>query len=89
MKYTKGPWIIDDTLHDEDPVTVIEQRGRTIAEVVEWAEGGNACLIAAAPDLLEACEKSLKVFHLDSDMEEDFAPEIKALEQAITKARRG
>ena len=40
-------------------------------------------------DLLEACQMALKVFHLDSDMEEDFAPEISALTEAINKAKGG
>ena len=43
-------------------------------------------LFTAAPDLLEAAKLALIVFHYDSDMEEDFAPEIDALTKAITKA---
>lgn len=55
MKHTPGPWEIDTTLHEEDPITIIETiHGRTIAEVIEWGESNNARLIAAAPELLEA-----------------------------------
>lgn len=38
-------------------------------------------------ELLNACRAALTVLTLDSDMEEDFAPEIKQLRVAITHAR--
>ena len=38
-------------------------------------------------DLLAACEDALKCFNYDPDMQEDFAPEIKQLNQAIAKAK--
>lgn len=38
--------------------------------------------------LLEACKASLEVLRLDSDMEEDFRPEIDQLEAAIAAAKQ-
>ena len=41
------------------------------------------CLIAAAPDLLEACEKALARFK----SEKMYGPDRKAIEAAIKKAK--
>jgi hypothetical protein len=43
-------------------------------------------LFTAAPSLLKACKKALLCLKMDSDMEEDFAPEIKLLEKVISEA---
>jgi hypothetical protein len=43
-------------------------------------------LEVAAPELLEALKACYRALSIDSDMEEDFAPEIKQAKQAITKA---
>lgn len=55
----------------------------------EAQETGNACLIAAAPDLLAACEMALEAFDgMDADQ---FVPEVaaklKAMRAAVAKAR--
>ncbi len=39
--------------------------------------------------LLASCKAALSCFNYDSDMQEDFAPEIKQLEQAIAAAQDG
>ena len=46
----------------------------------------NAKLISAAPEMLEACELALGILHMDSDMEKDFAYEIRVLTDVIQKA---
>jgi hypothetical protein len=63
-QHTPGPWIYDDRY-----VNVIAEDGRAIAGRPAWSslspdsEEADARLIAAAPELLEACEAAL--FALD------------------------
>lgn len=51
MSHTPGPWRISEAHND-----VVDEMGRTIAEVVEWTDvaPANARLIAAAPMMLSA-----------------------------------
>ena len=69
MKHTPGPWKIDNSLDavNEREATgmyqIITERGTVIAETM--AEQG-ADLIAAAPELLEACRTVLRVYHGDN-----------------------
>ena len=53
MKHTPGPWRVSahDAIYSDNP-----DWGHTIAENVETC---NRSLIAAAPELLEACKSSL------------------------------
>ena len=54
------------------------------------AESDNRlALMAAAPELLAACQSALACFLMDSDMEEDFAEEIALARAAISKAEKG
>lgn len=92
--YTPGPWEVEENLGQiHQPFGVIGN-GYTVCHV-SWDPNlhdsfeevqANARLIAACPELLLACQSALRVFHLDSDMEEDFADEISQLERAIAKA---
>jgi hypothetical protein len=45
---------------------------------IEWLEEVNK-------ELLKACKNALGCLVIDSDMEEDFSPEIKQLKQAISR----
>jgi len=47
----------------------------------------NARLIASAPDLLSALQACLDYLLLDSMMEEDAAPEIEKIKNALAKAK--
>jgi len=94
MKHTPGPWKIDNTLDPEDEITIIDHHGRTIAEVEEWNDGGNAKFICRAcnshDDLVKACKLVL------SNHAQRYGPngysikfrksEIEMIRQAITKA---
>lgn len=59
MKYefkgTKGKWSIDEVFQD---TFVVAESGR-VAEVYSLKEREDAHLIAAAPELLEACKQAL------------------------------
>jgi len=89
MEHTKGPWERSKTAklcilgkeNGHGRFTICVMQNPHIQE-----QEANARLIAAAPELLEGCKSALKVLTLDSDMEEDFRPEIKALRAAIAKA---
>jgi len=48
----------------------------------------NARLIAAAPAMFEALKDCLKCLTMDSDMEEDFAPEIKKAKAILTRINK-
>lgn len=93
MSYTKGPWGFEHTKTYDDlnrecfrvyglgDVNIAKVSG----DITE--ENANAHLIAAAPDLLEACESSLEYFYrLQSEGADGFDSVIEALEQAISKA---
>lgn len=106
--HTKGPWVAEDR---GDPglewVEVVGANERSIADVGnsaanDWSEEdeANARLIAAAPDLLGACE-ALKAgvedavlrfldsngLQLRSDMEAILRARLARAEAAIAKAR--
>jgi hypothetical protein len=94
MTHTPGPWFSGSLFETEYEKVVSvgpfetdwHHYGDSIAEVFD-ANGNdavsNACLIAAAPDLLEACEKALARF----ESEKMFGPDRVALEEAIKKAK--
>lgn len=49
----------------------------------------NASLIANAPAMYDALKHCLKCLKMDSDMEEDFAPEIKAAKAILSEIEKG
>jgi hypothetical protein len=77
MTHTPGPWTVDDVW--------IEANGDTVAEV--WADG-DACLIAAAPDLLAALKIAEGYIHLwmEHNTGRNELNDLEAVEQAIAKA---
>jgi hypothetical protein len=60
-KSTPGPWIVYDDSNDGKTNRIeISARGKTVAHIyhsVPEKDLSNACLIAAAPDLLEALKR--------------------------------
>ena len=81
-KSTPGPWEV--TGHDGFHVYVVGSRGETIAKVAATINGP---LIAAAPDLLEACKLGLSTFDVPHDVQPSHArTAINALIDAIAKA---
>lgn len=61
-QHTPGPWTIHDQV-DSEGFTIIKGQGLRLAKVTnsepDWAEA-NARLIAAAPELLEDCEATMR-----------------------------
>ena len=73
-EHTKGPWHKSDTFRgyrNQHPDVVLDSTGRIVADVYGTGEGaevvetraGNLDVIAAAPDLLAACEALLIETH--------------------------
>jgi hypothetical protein len=59
-EHTKGPWEISKIGNNYDQYVVYAEADTRGANIVNTVEGeANARLIAAAPDLLEACKKLL------------------------------
>ena len=57
MNHTPGPWKAEQPSHDPQAWDVCTKSGGLLAKLVWGGEGGaNARLMAAAPDLLEACQ---------------------------------
>ena len=90
MKHTKGPWEISRGA--QNYAFSIESGSKTIALVPhipgKMVTKANAQLIAAVPELLEACERLLDDWH--SDDANFYIKEPKHLElarQAIKKAK--
>lgn len=90
-RHTAGPW------HRgfKDTQNIYGQDAKVIATVQCWTKSwqNNAALIAAAPELLEACNKALSEFthiYQDECYNEHVAPveTIRILEKVIFKAER-
>lgn len=55
MEHTPGPWrVVPSVVDDEWGITEYHKTGESVAQMV-WKR--DAALIAAAPDLLEACKR--------------------------------
>ena len=82
MSYTKGEWRVDRK-------HIYDESGRTLALLVD---GGyeemeaNAHLIAAAPDLYEACNKAWSYFMFRPAKTQEMWDILHQLEGAIAKA---
>lgn len=88
-KWTTGPWEVEQD--DEGSWAVLKSGSFvTFAFPTECGAGGsakyNAHLIAAAPDLYEALEKVILVYH-DDDLGDDLFEAIKEAMPALAKAR--
>lgn len=85
MSYTKGEWLFGHNVG-------VYCSGKHIADIAQSESGfdetlANARLIAAAPDLLEACELALSLFSLPSN--EITKEDLKEIQAAINKATNG
>ncbi len=88
MKYTAGPWWIGD-VHDFDGIAILYDEGRVpVANIPEGYSvrnaQGNAYLISAAPDLLEALMAIEMARHTDA--KEDWIKATALTDAAIVKA---
>ena len=95
MKHTPGPWEMRELkgYQSSDPVFLIEGNTTLHLMVVAFPDGhvvgeneANARLIAAAPDLLEAC-KALPDFDLESPDAADFVDHSSSFARAMILAR--
>lgn len=97
MKHTKGTWYTSGSVNiHEQRIIADEETGQTIAVCYGRGEHdnrkseteANAHLIAAAPELLEACEMLLDRlnYHGNIDILREEGP-IEDLRNAITKAQ--
>ena len=75
MRHTKGPWVVDGpTTNSEsyDCYYVRTEDGTIVAETDAWNgtanDGGDAHLISAAPDLLEALLSVVEDYDLGVDV---------------------
>jgi len=97
-EHTPGPW--DEMVIGRDNQFIeIENKDQSICTVLNFDTDenmfANACLIAAAPDLLAACEAiDAELMHLEASdlalfyqIEDEMADVIIKMRQAIAKAR--
>lgn len=75
--FTAGPWTMEKEGDPDFPIW-----GEQFCVATVWAQGqegeANARLIAAAPDLLAACEWALRVILYNLDRKEDCMSVLKA-----------
>jgi len=90
-KPTAGPWRVGELEHS----IVLGPKGEAVCSCFFFAERGapqgetaaNARLIAAAPDLLAACERLLAAFAPPSKLSDDLIrDEMAAVRAALAKA---
>lgn len=88
MKHTKGPWFFEDDKHNTHKWIFSQATGYVIArfEHDEINLEANAHLIAAAPDLLSACEAAL-IDLCSDELFESHKETINTLQSALKKAR--
>ena len=95
-KHTRGPWKVGDSTEPHDKRLWIQCKGNghTIARMADAGQKGkaNACLIAAAPDMLEALRAMQEMFEAlceKIDWGSSFlgAKEITLMNEAPIKAR--
>ena len=91
-EHTPGPWVVSD--HVPNLAAVSDATG-SIATVARWLSGvpgdgrenlSNACLIAAAPELLEALRRILEHCDINPEGETTFERDIQAGRAAIANA---
>lgn len=92
--FTPGPWSIDDA---EEPIEITAESRRDMVAICSIETGyeepfdseqrANACLIASAPDLLEACRAMIEWDDREKDFAVDFSARMALCEAAFTKAR--
>jgi hypothetical protein len=89
-RYADTEWNAENDMAQVSTVAPIsDASGKTLALVVSegWDDSeldANARLIAAAPDLLEACESARDVLHA---LGQNFGGSFEQIERAIAKAR--
>lgn len=90
--YTEGPWRFDgDWIRfptifgaNGEKVAIVEKEGFPERDHRTMAQSANAALIAAAPDLVEACFKARHRLLKESFLPED--PTVTAINAALTRA---
>lgn len=96
MKHTKGPWEVENLVtNDYEPRHVEIKSGAKMIAKAFYGQtdeecAANAHLIAAAPELLEACRAANnKLCELNQDAGDTLfvAEELDILEKAIVKAQ--
>lgn len=94
-KHTPGPWQINAISNEREKISIIDADMCFVAEVWKTYVNGesrqqaNASLIAAAPELLEACQALLDgiLFTRGASMSEDRRRTLTTIaRQAINKA---
>jgi hypothetical protein len=90
-KHIKGPWTSVPTPHSSNQEYVITAGKERIASVDyignPLMEGANARLIAAAPDLLEACEAAARIFDGGPiSISREYVSDLALIRAAIAKA---
>lgn len=91
-QFTPGPWFNDPcvTIHGDDHLPcVVDVHGLVVAQMLDDGHSeeeceANAHLIAAAPCLLEACERMVAAIEADQHF---IGAEHEALRAAIRQAR--
>ena len=80
MKHTQGPWKTEKTR-----LIYQESTNQGIARLVSKGTQADACLIAAAPEMLEALEKIEAMLQSNKDAESDFL--LSLIQPSIKKAK--
>ena len=90
--HTPGPWVIDWNVSrldvfSADAFTLIAcLRRSSLSPGIDETSKANARLIAAAPELLEACRRARMAMGAHAGANANFQREYELLDEAISKA---
>lgn len=87
VKHTPGPWEVKANYVIFSGRTILFEVRSVGPTAIEQSEAkANGKLIAAAPELLDCCQRMVKIFESEPEALGIYSAHLKLIEEAINKA---